>query len=294
VERIAWSTSLWVDEMEHAIGGNGASTSYTSARLGVSTRLLSVVGADRIGGELLETLRAAGVDTTFVQRLEAPTPATVALVNVQGDRMLLHRPGLAATAFQNAPELTPAALDGMGHFHLANPFAMSNLRRHGPDLLRLARAAGLSTSVDTGWDSHGRWMADLGPCLPHTGLLFGNAAELKMVTGSGEPEVAAARLRDRGVRTVVIKLGDQGAAVYGDEDEFRAPAFDVAAVDTTGAGDVFVGAFLAALQRGCSLRDAARTANAAAGLTVQGLGATAGLAGWEELARWAAATPARA
>jgi ribokinase len=137
-------------------------------------------------------------------------------------------------------------------------------------------------------------MEDLGPCLPNTDVLFANEAEMQKLTGHVEPGRAAARLRESGVQTVVVKLGASGSAVYTGREEMRVPAFDVAAVDTTGAGDVFAGAFLAALQRRCGLREAARMANAAAGLAVQKLGATACLVEWSELAHWAATAPVRA
>jgi sugar/nucleoside kinase (ribokinase family) len=293
VDRIAWNTTTWVEAIEQHMGGNGASTSCAAAASGVPVRLISVAGRDAFGDELLRRLAAVGVDTSDVQRYDAPTPATVALVNSAGDRLFLHRVGAGAHAFAEPPEFGDALTSGMSRFHLANPFALPGLRRHAGEIVRRAEAAGLATSVDTGWDAQGRWMEDLGPCLGHTGLLFVNQDEAQALSGTSDPGEAAHRFRQAGVQVVVVKLGARGCAVFGPGGEARVPAFDVPAVDTTGAGDCFAGAFLAALQRGLSHTEAARFANAAAALAVQQLGATAGLRSWAETRAWMESAPVR-
>ncbi len=280
VEEIAWNTSHWVDAIEPRLGGNGASTAAAAASLGVPVRLISAVGQDAFGNELVDQLRRAGVDVSGVARLNDPTPATVALVSESGERMLLHRPGLALTAFASTVDLP---LAGFSHFHLANPFALPHIRRQAVPLLKQARDAGLRTSLDTGWDSRGRWMEDLEPCLPLTDYWFSNQRELEKLTGEADVTAAAAWLRIRGVGTVIAKLGASGCAVFTAEGANTTPAFPTIVVDTTGAGDVFVGTFLAALERGCDLPRTARLANAAAARSVQRLGAIEGLVSWEEL-----------
>jgi ribokinase len=91
-----------------------------------------------------------------------------------------------------------------------------------------------------------------------------------------------------GAASVILKLGNTGCAAFTPDGEFWVPAFEVEAVDTTGAGDCFVGGFLAALHRGRSWLEAARFANAVAALSVQKLGATAGLRSWAETEAWVA------
>ena len=129
-------------------------------------------------------------------------------------------------------------------------------------------------------------MTVVGPCLPHLDILFTNDAEAEKLTGSADPEMAARFFRERGARDVVIKLGAQGCIVFDGSDVHREPAFKVKALDTTGAGDCFAGAFLAALYHRASTQEAARLANAAGALSVQGLGATAGLLRYEETLAW--------
>jgi sugar/nucleoside kinase (ribokinase family) len=317
VERIAWNTTTWVEAIEQHIGGNGANTSYAAAVCGLAARLVSVAGRDPFGDRLLGELAAAGVDVSHVWRSDAPTAATVALVNPAGDRFFLHCVGAGAEAFAEPLELDAALTAGMSRFHLANLFALPGLRRHGAAILCRARAAGLATSVDTGWDSQGRWIEDLAPCLPYTDLLFVNQDEARRVgvaSGAGEAagtggassvgdpagtgeaagvREAALSLLGGGARTVVVKLGAQGSAVYGAGGDVTVPAFDVTVVDTTGAGDCFAGAFLAALERGLPHPEAARFANAAAALSIRRLGATAGLESWGQTRAWMETAPLR-
>ena len=285
VDRIVWNTTTWVEAVEQHMGGNGASTSYAAAVCGTAVRLVSVAGRDAFGDQLLGELAGAGVDVAHVRRVEGPTAATVALVNSAGDRLFLHCIGAGAEAF-DPPATVAAICDGMSRFHLANLFSLPGLRRRGSEILRGAREAGLATSVDVGWDSQGRWIEDLAPCLPWTDVLFVNQDEAQRLGGAPDIRDAARRLRECGAQTVVVKLGAQGCAVFDAAGERRIPAFDVAAVDTTGAGDCFAGAFLAALERGLEPAEAARFANAAAALSVQHLGATAGLRSWDQTRAW--------
>lgn len=293
VDHVSWGTSTWVESIEQHLGGNGANTSVALGKLGVPVRLLSAVGLDGFGEQLLERLHSAAVDVSRVSRLDAPTPATVVLVNATGDRSLLHRPGVAANAFAEPVEFDAALTSGMSLFHLANVFALPLLRRHAAETVRRAKAAGLTTSLDTGWDARGRWMDDLAPCLPHTDFLFVNEDEAVKLTGTGVRSAAASRLGGCGARTVVLKLGARGSAIFTADGEIPVPAFDVPAVDTTGAGDCFAGAFLAAFSRGLGLEDAARFANAAAALAIQQLGATDGLRSWDETRAWMESAPVR-
>ena len=286
VDELRWNTTCWVEQIRHTMGGNGSNTAYALAVLGARVRLLAWVGSDPAGQTLLARLAAAGVDLTAVRRSQLPTATSVSLINRRGDRFLLHSPGASLEAFAGPPELTGEMLAGMTHFHLANLFAAPNLRRHGAEWLRCARAAGLITSLDTGWDQDGRWMLDLGPALPWVDLLFVNEEETLGLTGTADLEQAARVLAERGCREVVFKLGPRGCAVWSAGRLYSVPAFDVAATDTTGAGDCFAGAFLAATLRGLSRWEAARFANAAAALAVQQVGATEGLRSWEETEAW--------
>ena len=154
---------------------------------------------------------------------------------------------------------------------------MQDLRTLGPELLRQAKACGLSTSIDAQWDHLGKWMTVLLPALRWTDLLFVNEDEAWHLTGLREPAAAARALREAGAGEVVVKLGARGCFALTAAGESWCEALTVPVVDTTGAGDVFVGGYLAGLHGGLGHPGAALLANRMAGLSVGCLGATAGL-----------------
>lgn len=281
-----WGTTQFVETIESHPGGNGSNTSLALAKTGTAVRLMGAVGDDEHGRFLRDALSRAGVDTAPVQSMDGATAATVALVNGAGDRRFLHRMGVAAQVFAEPLQFTPALVDGMAHYHLASLFILPRLRAHAAETLLRARTAGLTTSLDTNWDPMARWMADIGPCLPHLDLVFMNEDEARMITGQHEVDRAAEVLLHGGARTAILKLGERGCAVYTGEREIVSPGFRVPVKDTTGAGDCFVGAFLSARLRGASWEESARFANALGAISVQQVGGASRLPAGLDVARW--------
>ena len=287
VEQFQWGTTTWVETVEMNLGGNGANTAYTLGMLGAPARLLGMVGRDAFGEQAVSILTRGVVDLSFLGRSEAPTTASVCPVNAAGNRLFLQRVGSSVEVFPEPIEFGAAMMAGMSHFHLANPFALPRMRGRAPESLRRAREAGLTISIDTGWDARGRWMEDMEGCLPYTDLLFMNQDDSgACCRAAGDPGRAAERMRESGASDVVIKLGAEGCAVFTADGETRVPGFVVEAVDTTGAGDCFAGGFLAALSEGRSYAEAARFANAVGALCVEKLGAINGIRTRAETEEW--------
>lgn len=284
VDKLEWGTTSWVEALTESVGGNGANTSYALATLGVPVRLTGIVGRDHAGDRLVQTLQNAGVDTTQVSRSQLPTTSTVVLVQSSGNRTFLHRPGSSGDV---APESVGFDdLTGFSHFHLGNPFALPRVREEAGSILARAKVAGLTTSLDTGWDARGRWLEVIGPCLPHTDLLFVNEEEAQILTGARDTNSSVAALRSAGATDVVVKTGAKGCLVYFGQQRLEVPGFQVEVVDTTGAGDCFAGAFLAALARDWDYGKAARFANAVGACNVQQLGAAHGVLPFEATLEW--------
>jgi len=123
-------------------------------------------------------------------------------------------------------------------------------------------------------------------------VVEGGEAHLR--SGVGGARGGARTLRRFGAGTGWVKRGARGCLVVSATEEFQVPAFEVEVLDTTGAGDCFAGGFLAALQRGLSLREAARIANAAGALSVRRVGAVGGLLGWDDMQDWMRSAKLRA
>jgi len=274
-----------VDRIERRMGGNGANTAYALARMGTPVRLAGVVGADESGDFALRRLSEAGVDKSLVGRSSKPTASTIVLVGSTGQRSFLHLFGASEDA---ALDTAVFAASGCNHFHLASPFGLPLIRPRKAALLQAARDAGMTTSLDTHWDSMSEWMRDLAPCLPLLDLLFINEDEARMLGGGADPMEAARTIRAAGAHQVVLKLGPAGCCLFWGGGECAVPGFEVEVVDSTGAGDCFTGGFLGAMHRGASLVEAARFANAVGALSVSALGATEGLQDYEAVSAWIA------
>ena len=279
VDQLLWDGTVWVDRMTRCVGGNGANTSYTLAKLGMKVALHGSVGTDQEGKEIVDLLGGVGVDVTGVRQIDLPTPTTMALVKRGGARAFVHRPGASKEAL-----MQPIDVAGARHFHVANPFGVPALRKLAPENLRRARAAGMTTSLDAGWDSRGEWGKVVLPCLPHLDLLFVNEDEARRITGERKWRSAVAALRQ--AKTVVLKRGKKGAVVFGEGYEATVSGYAVEAVDSTGAGDVFAGAYLSAWLKGMSAGESARFANAASAMCVQELGSVTGLRTFREILAW--------
>ena len=132
---------------------------------------------------------------------------------------------------------------------------------------------GCLTSMNICWDVRGRWLKTLQSALAYTDFIFPNREEGRQLTGETEPAHIAARLREMGVKTVIVKLGAAGCYVESPQGSFTSPGFAVQSLDTTGAGDCFAAGFLAAICRDPSLPFAARYANATGAFATLGLGA---------------------
>ena len=286
VDEARWGTTTFVETIECHPGGNGANTSLALAIIGTPVRLLGTIGDDDQGSFVSAALGRAGVDTSGIAITDAPTAATIAIVNRSGGRKFLHRLGASACAFTSPIDFTPGITDGMRHYHMASLFILPRLRPHAAETLRRARAVGLTTSLDTNWDPEGVWMRDLEPCLRHLDMIFINEDEAEMCTGAQVPAIAAARLLKGGARSAVMKLGARGCAIYTGDRETVCPAFEVEAKDTTGAGDCFVAGFLSARLRGASRAEAGNFANAVGALCVQRVGGAAGVLNYDETQSW--------
>ena len=287
VNEVVFDRTTWVDSIQFSLGGNGANTAYSLALHDAPVRLLSFLGEDEFADRVLATLRAPGVDVSRVKRVEGyPTATSIVLVNPSGARAFLHQPGINRVAFQDSVDFTPDLIDGVSHMHLGNPFGLVEMRKHAGQVMERARRAGLTTSIDTGWDARNQWMEVVGPCLPFTDILFVNEDESRMLSGEADPARAADFFQDRGVSYVVTKIGARGCLVYSDRTCTHVPGFKIDAVDSTGAGDSFAGAFLAGLRHGMSITEAARLANAAGALCTTTVGAVTGLRPYRETLDW--------
>ncbi|MFD5031148.1 carbohydrate kinase family protein [Streptomyces sp. NPDC058405] len=228
-------------------GGAGANAACWAARTGCAdVRLLARVGTDAHGWHE-ERLRQAGVRAHLVVDDRAPTATVICLVDASAERTLLTDSG--ASLCLSPADWSPSLLDGVARLHLSGYLFFSDVsRRLAVTALRSARERGVPVSVDP---ASAGFLKELGTdrflaAVEGVETLLPNADEAELLTGLTDMADAAAELSRR-VPVAVVTLGARGALVAeAGAVRARVPPVPARAVDSTGAGDAFTGAFLAA------------------------------------------------
>ncbi|MFC9245401.1 ribokinase [Streptomyces sp. NPDC057136] len=245
-------------------GGKGANQAVAAARAGGEVVMIGAVGDDAYGAALRADLEHSGVYTDLLHTAEGPSGTAHIVVDDEGGNAIVVIPGANATMTALGPGET-AAIAAADLLLLQLELPLSAVVEGA----RAAHAQGVRTVLTP---SPVQLLPD--ELLDCVDLLIPNEHEAAALTGVAEPQ-AAAEVLLRHVPEVVITLGAKGClyAARGSEPVlFPAPA--VAAVDTTGAGDTFVGALAVALGEGRPVPEALAWASSAAALCVQKPGAS--------------------
>ena len=258
------------EAMHYFPGGKGANQAVAAAKLGTPTTLIGRLGADTFGQQLRTFLTAQGVDLAFVKDTAGTHTGTAIITIASADNTIVVVPGANALV---TPEDVTAPLLAKGdiavsQFEIPLPTIAAFFKR--------ARAAGATTILNPAPAiMFGPELLDL------VDILILNETELGLLTNTelqatDDPArfIEAARSLPTGANKIIsVTLGKRGVlALIGGEASMIAGR-SVTAVDTTGAGDCFVGALAAQLAGDTSIRDALTYANAAASICVQRLGA---------------------
>jgi sugar/nucleoside kinase (ribokinase family) len=251
-------------------GGQAASAMVLLARFGLKAKYVGKVGGDETGAFSFESLRSEGVDVSDVPAVPGVTNQVAMIIVEQrsGERTILwHRPREIAT---RPEEITPEKV-AVGRVLLVD----------GHDAPAAARAAALARErripVVLDAETVKEGTSEL---VPLVDLLVSSSRFPALFTGVADREGALRRLLALGPRFVAMTLGREGAlAMTPDGAVLRSRGFDVDAVDTTGAGDAFHGAFLYGLLEGWTIERTLDFSNAAAAMNCTALGARGGLTG---------------
>jgi ribokinase len=261
-------------DFQTAFGGKGANQAVTAARLGARVHLVARVGRDVFGEQMLRHFQAEGIDTSHVGSEESG-PSGVASITVddEGHNCILVVSGANGALSSADVRAARDSLAASGVLLCQLEVPLETTR----EALAVGRAAGVTTILNPApaapLPDEVLALADL--CIP-------NETEAERLTGQvvtnlAQAEAAARVLQARGARTVLVTLGEQGVLVVEPQSVRHVPTRRVRAVDTTGAGDAFIGGLGVFLAEGMPLHQAAERACAVAALSVTRLGAQAAL-----------------
>lgn len=277
----ALGETLHGSDFRTGFGGKGANQAVMAAKLGARVGIVTRVGRDAFGDGMLENFRGLGIDTTHVI-LDDDAPSGVATIAVdpKGDNSIVIVTGATE-------RLTPADVE-RARAALANADVVVCQLEVPLDVtlaaLRVAREEGTPTILNPAPARDG-----VDDAYGSTDVLCPNEPEAALLLGRpvapGDELAAAAELRALGPPAVVLTLGERGCAVVDDSGGSLLPGEHANALDTTGAGDAFVGTLAVGLARGEPLAAAAARANRVAAVSVERLGTQTSFPSAGELGR---------
>lgn len=256
--------------LETLPGGKSANQAVTCALLGTATSFIGALGDDAHGDLLYQSLRRAGVDTAGVSRVNQPSGSTLITVDSHGENTIVYSAGANATLNAASVAAQTEIIRGAQVLGLCLESPLEAVAAAAT----IAREAGVTMALNF---SPITKVPD--SLLRLVDVLIVNEHELAVLAGrpldSGDAAGLRAALSDLGFERAVLTLGADGALVLEGGEFVSVPPFAVAAVDTTGCGDAFMGSLLAAVAAGEPLSRGACLASAVAGVAALRKGAQA-------------------
>lgn len=259
-------------------GGKGANQAVASAKFGAETYLLGAVGDDVFGTELHQTLERYRVKTEYIQQIPGPSGIAVIIINNQDNRIIIS--GEANAKYQEKTAIT--ALRELGkpgdilvvQFEL--PFQVVEAA------IKEAHQMGLFIIVNPA-PAMNNFPQEL---CPYIDMLVPNETEANIFIqekGVSSSKEIAQKILQKGIKSVIITLGEKGSYYRDQQKQILIPARFVEPVDTTGAGDTYIGVLAASLTEGRTIKQAMELATIASSITVSRHGAQQAIPYREEI-----------
>lgn len=251
------------------MGGKGANQAVAAARLGAQVAFVACVGNDIFGSDAIRQYQNEGVDISCVRKVEGrPTGTAAIMVDDAAENCIVIVAGANA-------ELSPDDVRRASNVIEQADTVLCQLEtpiEATLEAFRIARAAGKRTILTPApvveLPEELLRLCDL--CVP-------NRTEIEFLVGHAvnsheDARAASMSLISRGVKSVALTMGNEGAFLADSKEAWHVPIVEVDAVDTTGAGDAFAAAMAVSLSDGLSLLEAARRASLVAAITVTRIG----------------------
>lgn len=272
--------------IETYTGGCAMSAGIDMSKIGLKTAVLGKIGRDSFGDFLKKALIEYDVNVDGIAVDEnVQTSASIVLSSTSGERSFLHCVGANGTF--SAEDVNWDVIADSKIVFVAGTMLMDSFDGAPcAQVLKRAKEMGKITVLDTAWDSKGRWMDVLGPCLPFVDVFLPSIDEAKALSGKENLDDIADCFFDYGVKQVAIKNGKHGC--YLRESKHAQPILletykSAPVVDTTGAGDSFCAGFITGLAKGLTFQECGAFANAVGTFCVGAKGATTGIRSYDEI-----------
>ena len=282
-------------------GGAPANVAVAASRLGAEAAFVGSVGQDLFGDFILRALESEGVDTSGVGRQPQPTRTSLAFVEIEksGDRAFtFYRSSPAADELLAPEDVTEKLVSGASFVNFGSiPLIREPVRSATHRIVDLADELDVPVAFDVNlrehlWESTEAAREAIDPLFDRSRIVKLSGDEISPLLGTESAEEAAEMLLSRDAALVLVSLGPDGAFYASKEFSGSVPAFEVEAVDATGAGDAFLAAVLVHLSGEAwnekAVREATMRGSAAGALACTGYGAMGALPTKGELERFMA------
>ena len=282
-------------------GGAPANVAVAASRLGAEAAFVGSVGQDLFGDFILRALESEGVDTSGVGRQPQPTRTSLAFVEIDesGDRAFtFYRSSPAADELLAPEDVTEKLVSGASFVNFGSiPLIREPVRSATHRIVDLANELDVPVAFDVNfrehlWESTEAAREAIDPLFDRSRIVKLSGDEISPLLGTESAEEAAEMLLSRDAALVLVSLGPDGAFYASKEFSGSVPAFEVEAVDATGAGDAFLAAVLVHLSGEAwnekAVREATMRGSAAGALACTGYGAMGALPTKGELERFMA------
>ena len=261
-----------IDDASLVLGSSSGIFACGAARLGLKVTFTGKTGADGFGEFLWGELRQRGIDTRGAV-VDPATRTGISVILKHGrDRTILTY--LGAISELRLDEIDPSIFTQARHMHIGSYFLLTRLIPDIPRLLQMAKAAGMTISLDTNYDPAEKWTTGLDQVLDLVDVFLPNETEACRISGKPQLEDALESLSRR-VKVVAAKLGEQGAEARRGKETVRVPVYPSQVVDTVGAGDSFDAGFLYGWLAGWDLERCLCLGSACGSLSTRAAGGTA-------------------
>ncbi len=258
--------------MDFTLGSSSAILASNIAAIGVSTSFCGLLGKDNFGDFILKELKAKNVDTRFIRFTQEHKTGITVVMNFDQDRANVTYCGaMDALSMEHIPWEN---ISEFSHLHFSNYFLQQGMQPYIAELFKKAKEAGLSTSLDLQVDPDDKWDFDYKNCLPFVDIFLPNENELLKLSRKNNIEDAVQAIKNYS-NTLVLKLGDKGARVVTESEDFTLkPYLNRIYRDAIGAGDSFNAGFLKKFLEGATLNECLDYANLTGSLSTTAAGGT--------------------
>ena len=269
-----------VSNIDFSVGGNAANNSVGATRLGLKTAIVTTLGGDTTGNQILEKLGSEGVDLTYAISQPKANSNYSTIINYQGERTIFTYHAPRSYEFPVELPKTPwVYLTSMGETFMPFYNHFVDWKKNNPDI-KLAFNPG-SRQLRAGFDA-------IKDVLALTDIVYVNKEEAEKITGAKGVDMKELlmKLSGTGPKMSIITAGVEGSYVYDGKRYVKAGVLPVDAYERTGAGDAFGSACISALIRNKPLEEALMWGTLNSASVIGYVGAQRGLLKEEEMPHW--------